>query len=108
MSVIKLNILGFLLNIIILLFAGNVIADKHSHGQKKHYKVDFNNPQSKQDSLNTTHSSNTDDFADLELKVLFFGERHILSIDPGTIKNTKTEYGNTENVTPSNATEIEK
>jgi len=107
MSGLKSNTLNFLLTAITLLFAGNVIADNHSQKQKTVYKVDFNNPEMHTKTLNGYDNQNQNkaraaDTADPELKILLFGKGHVLSLEPGAIKNTKIEYGEAEDLSPAN------
>ena len=86
-----------------LLFASNVTADNYPQKKKKTYKVDFNNPEMQVKKLNNQQNKvTTEGTVDPELKILLFGKGHVLSLDPGTIKNTKIEYGETENLSPVN------
>ncbi|MBN4063813.1 hypothetical protein JYT79_03425 [Cardiobacterium sp. AH-315-I02] len=106
MSDLKSNILFFLLIATMLLFASNVIADNHPQKKTKTYKVDFNNPEMHVKTLNNQQNKiRADDAVDPEVKILLFGKRHVLSLEPGAIKNTKIEYGETENLSPVNVVE---
>ena len=99
------NTLYFLLTAITLLFTGSVIADDYSPKQKTVYKVDFDNPKTQTKVLNDTqYKANTEN---PELKILLFGKRHALLLEPGAINNTKLKYGETEESLQAKVTELE-
>ena len=105
----KANTLYSLLIAITLLFTGNIIADNHSQKQKNIYNVDFDKPKTATKAFNDTQIKNdTTDTENPELKILFFAKGHALVLEPGTMKNTKLVYGNTDNSLQTKVTELEK
>ena len=97
-----------LLIAITLLFTGDISADNHSQKQKNGYKVDFDNPETPAKALNDTQNKNkSTDTENPELKILLFGKGHALVLEPGKMKNTRLEYGNTDNSLPAKVTELE-
>ena len=105
----KANTLYSLLIAITLLFTGNIIADNHSQKQKNIYNVDFDNPKIATKAFNDTQIKNdTTDTENPELKILLFTKGHALVLEPGTMKNTRLEYGNTDNSLQTKVTELEK
>lgn len=97
-----------LLIAITLLFSGDISAEIHSQKQKKVYKVDFDNPETPAKAFNDTQNKNrSTDTENPEFKILLFGKGHALVLEPGAMKNTRLEYGNTENSLPAKVTELE-
>jgi intracellular sulfur oxidation DsrE/DsrF family protein len=104
----KVNTLYSLLIAITLLFSGDIIADNDSQKQKNVYKVDFNNPETPGKAFNQSQNkNNTTDTGDPELKILFFDQGHALVLQPGSMKNARLEYGNTDNSLQTKVTELE-
>ncbi len=104
----KANTLYSLLIAITLLFAGNIIADNHDQKQKNVYTVDFNNPETATKAFNDTQNKNkSTDTENPELKILLFDKGHALVLEPGAMKNTRLEYGNTDNSLQTKVTELE-
>ena len=97
-----------LLIAITLLFTGNVIADDYSQKQKTVYKVGFDNPKTGTKVLNDNQNkTDTADTEDPELKILFFNQGRALVLEPGTTPGTKLEYGEANNSSQTNMTELE-
>jgi len=104
----KAYILYSLLIAITLLFTGDISADNHSQKQKKVYKVDFDNPETPAKAFNDTQKKNrSTDTKNPELKILLFDKGHALVLEPGAMKNTRLEYGNTDNSVQTKVTELE-
>ncbi len=105
----KANTLYSLLIAITLLFSGDIIADNHSQKQQNVYKVDFDNTKTATKAFNDTQIKNeSTDIENPQLKILLFAKGHALVLQPGTMKNTKLVYGNTDDSLQTKMTQLEK
>jgi len=89
------------------IFTGFATADEITKKKKTTYRVNFNQPEVKTDSLvNNNKQANNIATNQSDLKIILFHRGAGLILKPGALKSTKLEFGDSDNSTEKNIADL--